>query len=132
MAVGSWFRDQLDIFLTDRVINKKPHKIWTQGPCFSFSANHIIYNTPIAHTTTYWRDAVPYIDLAVQVSSATPNTLIENEGKKIFREGFVVFDILKPFKISQHKTPKLLAESSHTLSQNNFVRGLMNGMDTVL
>lgn len=56
MAVGPWYRDQLDISLTERIIKGVKQNIWTQGPCFSFAKNNIIYDTPIAHTASYWRE----------------------------------------------------------------------------
>lgn len=134
MAVGHWYKDQLDIFFTDRIIKGKKQSILTQGPCFSFSCGHIIYNSPIAYTANHWRDAIPYIDICVKITSATPNTLmdISDSNGKVFKEGFVQFNVLRPQKISEYKTSKLITESTHTLSQNDFVRGLMNGMETVI
>ncbi len=132
MAVGSWYRDQLDIFQTERVINKKPFQVWTQGPCFSFSANQVIHDTPIAHTTQYWQDAVPFLNTTIKITAATPNSLIDTEKGKKFSEGFVHFDILTPEIINGVKSPKLVKISEHSLSQNNFVKGLKYGMDTVL
>lgn len=76
MAVGHWYRDQLDIFFTDRIIKGKKQRILTQGPCFSFSREHTIYNSPIAYTANHWRDAIPYIDIGVKITSATPNVHI--------------------------------------------------------
>jgi hypothetical protein len=85
MAVGEWFMPQLDIFLTDRVIKGKKERIWTQGSCFSFSAENIIYDTPIAYTASHWRDAVPYIDIAIKITVAIPNKFTESRsGVKIF------------------------------------------------
>jgi len=117
-AVGTCFRDQLDIMYTERKQNKKTVMNWTQGPFYSFDEGHIFYDTPEGYLQ--WSEALKKINIACEVISGTPNINDEENG---FINGQVHFQLSRPNNI---KT-KLEAYSSYHLSQNDFVEFLKTG-----
>ncbi|MDY6903716.1 MAG: hypothetical protein SWH61_03430 [Thermodesulfobacteriota bacterium] len=117
-AVGDFFRDQLDIKLTERKKGGISEFIYTQGPYYCFSEGHIIYDTPLAYQK--WDEALKYIDKYCKVLRGVPNKIDEN---KKFINGQVHFQLLRVDK----KTQKSEIIDSYHVTQNVFVEFLKNG-----
>ena len=118
-AVGECFKDQLDIKYTDRVVNGKKTKRWTQGPYFCFAEGQVIYNTPNGYLQ--WSEALKRIKLHCFVIRAVPNRL-DSKGNLI--NGAVVFKLSKPNK----NKDGLETIGQHNLTQNDFVEFLKTGV----
>ena len=71
MAVGTYFRDALDIKQTPKVTQDSKTVIWTQGGAFSFSQGDVLYDTPLAYQQ--WDNALQHIRAAYQVLEGTPS-----------------------------------------------------------
>lgn len=71
MAIGTYFRDALDIKQTEKVTNETKEVIWTQGGTFSFSQGDMLYDTPMAYQQ--WDVALKHIRVAYQVLEGTPS-----------------------------------------------------------
>ena len=69
MAVGTYFRDALEIKQTPKVTEESKTVIWTQGGTFSFSQGDILYDTPLAYQQ--WDAALQHIQTAYQVLENT-------------------------------------------------------------
>lgn len=134
MAVRDCFREQLDIRLTERIVGyqsddgKKLKKIvseWTQGRCYSFAREHILYDTPKAYLR--WDEALKHINVACKVISAAPNELVRVDDGPIkvptFQEGWVDIEISKP----NTERLGLVAVGTYHLSQDSFVYFLKTG-----
>ncbi len=119
MAVKECYRNELDIKYTERKRNKQSFWEWTQGPYFSFAEGHLFYDTPKAYGK--WEDAIKYIKIACQITSATPTILDRN---KNFVEGIVNLTIYKP----DEKLTSLKAVKNYKLSQTEFVNFLKTGV----
>ena len=118
-AVGECFKDQLDIKYTDRVIDGKKTKRWTQGKLFCFAEGHVIYDTPKAYLQ--WGEALKRIKLRCFVIRAVPNRL-DSKGNLI--NGAVVFKLSKPNKDKDG----LDTIGQYDLTQNDFVAFLKTGV----
>jgi hypothetical protein len=101
-AVGDFFRDHLDIFLTDRVVKeinidgkeyKRVKKVWTQGDLFTFDEGHLFYNSSKKYMV--WEEALTNITVVCQVAMATPD-LAGVDGGRI--DGRVSFDLWRADK----------------------------------
>lgn len=79
MAVGTYFRDALDIKQTPKVTKDRKTVIWTQGGAFSFSQGDVLYDTPLAYQQ--WDDALQHIQAAYQVLESTAS---RSEKKQIY------------------------------------------------
>jgi hypothetical protein len=114
-AVGEAFRDQLDIILSERIVNHKKVKIWTQGEDFCFGKGETIYDTVLAYQE--WDAAYRAIKSIIQIKDAAP-------AYRFFDSpGFVEFNILKP--ISERLND--YHHTAHTLAQKDFVSFLKTG-----
>ena len=71
VAVSTSFLDALDIKQTDKVIDGKKNRVWTQGSTFSFSQGDILYDTPQAYER--WETALQSISIAYQVLAGVPS-----------------------------------------------------------
>ena len=71
MAVGSRFRDALDIKQTDRLAGGRKARVWAQGGAFCFSGGDTLYDTPRAYER--WGTALQSIGRAYQVLGGTPS-----------------------------------------------------------
>ncbi len=73
MAVGTCFRDALDVRLTDKIVEgtKTKTREWTQGGTFSFSGGDTLYDTSRAYER--WETALQSIGTAYQVLGGTPS-----------------------------------------------------------
>lgn len=124
MAVSENFKDELDIKLTKRIIDKKNVEILTQGPYFNFKEGHIIYDTPKAYTI--WHEAIKHIVLACKITKAKPRSLSTETNtlsKRTIDDGLVVFLIYKP----DEKRTILQEISEHEMTQVEFVNFLKTG-----
>ena len=70
MAVGTYFRDALDIKQTPKVTEDRKTVIWTQGGTFAFCQGDILYDTPLAYQQ--WDAALQRIQGAYQVLESIP------------------------------------------------------------
>lgn len=124
MAVSENFKDELDIKLTKRVIDKKNVDILTQGSYYNFKEGHILYDTPKAYTI--WHEAIKNINIACKIIKAKPRSLStkeNNSAKRTIDDGLVVFLIYKP---NENRT--VLQEiSEHEMTQVEFVNFLKTG-----
>lgn len=71
MAVGTCFRDALDIKETDKIVSDKRATIWTQGSAFSFSRSDTVYDTPKAYLQ--WDIALKNTHIGYHVLQSTPS-----------------------------------------------------------
>jgi hypothetical protein len=71
MHVPSYFRDCLDIKLTEYKRNKKTFKNWTQGTKFCFTEGHTVFDSAKVNSAS-WSEALPYINLAYDILDASP------------------------------------------------------------
>ena len=105
--VPTCFNDALDIRQTQRKVDGKPVLVWTQGANFAFGPSDVLYDTP--HGYQQWSDAVQELSLCIQIKAAVART--------------VTFDVLRPTENRR----SLAVASSHSLSQEAFVRFLITG-----
>lgn len=127
------FKDALDIQFTERTIDKKKKKFWTQGKCYAFNNGDVVYNRIINRNET-WRTTLLFSELiALQIISASPATLEkiteEVKGKEKvkhyeYHEGEVEFKVLKP---NSDKTALQIVKILKC-SQVQFVEILKNGL----
>jgi hypothetical protein len=117
-AVGKFFREELDIKYTARVVNGKKTMEWTQGRLYNFKEGNTIYDTPKAYLI--WGEALKHIKLICEVVRSTPNHLDNN---RKFLNGQVTFNLSKPNK---DKTG-IETIGQYSLSQNDFVEYLRTG-----
>lgn len=154
MAVKECFKEQLDIRYTEKVITveaadgtKKKRIIseWTQGVCYCFAREHMLYDTPKAYLP--WAEALQHMNLACKITSSSPNELIRNEDEELKNEvtgneewkgkktkskkpkgytlqpGHVFFKLFKP----NSECSALVEVGDFHLTQNQFVEFLMTG-----
>lgn len=123
MAVGEWFRDALDIRLTDRIVNKKKQKVWTQGKLFSFKQGDLITDCKNEYGLI-WEEAVKKINIAIQVLDAHSAFYFVNDlEERKYSAGNVLFQILRPNNL---KTKLIKAEFGRC-SQVDFIEILKTG-----
>lgn len=121
MAVGKWFCPALDIKLTDRVINGKTEKVWTQGPFYNFKEGDILHDNRLAHEAEFWRDAVIHVQHSVQIEKALPVVYLDE--KNGLDPGSVVF-----VYFVNPEGNRLQKEKEYTCTQNQFVDFLRYGI----
>ena len=119
MYLPPCFNDALDIRRTTRIEDKVPVERWTQGSTFGFRAGDILYDTPEAYQD--WAAARPRLRACIQVRDATPVTPAQPGAPR--NPGRVEFDLLRPGPNAPQPVPPL----SLTLTQDEFVRGLITG-----
>lgn len=135
MAVRDCFKDQLDIRYTpiietyighDGKKNKRQIYVWTQGRCYCFAKEHIIYDTKLAHKGL-WRDCLEHIKVAYRVKTAIPSYIKSVETNGIFKqqliEGFLIFEVLIP----SGSGDRLITSKEVSMSQSKFVELLQYG-----
>lgn len=123
MAVGEWFREALDIKLTDRVNNGRKKKVWTQGKAYSFDTGDVVYDS-MGGYSAIWSDAIKNINILLQVIDATPAEYKEEEGgKKKLTPGRVRFQVLMP----DHQKKGLIKHDVVSCTQAEFVNILKKG-----
>ena len=71
MAVGTCFRDALDIKHTDKMTGGRKVRGWTQGGTFAFAQGDTLYDTPQAYQR--WDVALQSIGKAYQVLGGAPS-----------------------------------------------------------
>ena len=71
-AVNEVFKDSLDIKKTDKTINKKTFKIWTQGILYNFDVGDVFYNNILGYENwlSFLKGKNP-ITLQVQFASSS-------------------------------------------------------------
>ena len=119
MAIGEFYRNELDIRLTERKSDKVSYQVWTQGPYISFSSGHVFYNTKSVYEKI-WSEAIREIEVACQITSAAPCKLDE---KGIFLDGKVKFDL---FRKDENQNGLVLSQKLET-TQTEFVQFLKTG-----
>ncbi len=147
-AVKEVFKDSLDIKKTDRTINKKTHKIWTQGVVYKFEEGDTFHNNGLAYDN--WLEFVKGtnpITLQVQFGGSsgyktkktistltTPLEIQENSKTKELdslkiteqelHKGNLEVLVLKP----NEKKTKLIEYQTIRISVVDFVVLLQNGL----
>jgi len=119
MAVGTCFRNELDIKKTKRIKAGKQHEVWTQGSAYNFKEGQILYDTPAGYST--WEDALKEVTLICKIVKSEPKTI--QSSNKIQSDGIVNFVL---YKINSDKTG-IIETSSIELSQSDFVVFLKTG-----
>lgn len=117
-AVKPCFRDQLDIRLTERIIDKKPQRAWTQGRNFCFSVGDTIYSTPFAYEdwdAAIIRGGFRYVKIIDAKPAENPDA--EDGG------GFVKFGLHKVNCRNKHSL-----FGTFTMPQHAFVKFLRRGV----
>lgn len=123
MAVDEWFKEALDIRLTNRMMNGKKKKQWTQGQCYNFQKGDFLTDNKDTKGLI-WRDAVKKINIALQVNASSPAAFFkDDDGQKKYSAGNVTFIIFKPDK---SKT-RLVHTDVANCSQVEFVQILKTG-----
>ena len=90
-AVGDYFRDQLDIKYTEKVIKGIKKTVWTQGPYFCFTEGHIFYDDKNAYQV--WGEALKHFSKMISVVRAVPVS-VDEDGNLL--KGSVTFTLEKP------------------------------------
>jgi hypothetical protein len=145
MAVKECFKEQLDIRYTEKVKaeeaadgTKKKRIVseWTQGVCYCFAREHMLYDTPKAYLP--WAEALQHMNLACKITSASPNELTRIEGEEepeekpkkskkpkgyLLQRGHVNFKLFKP----NAERSALVEIGDFQLTQSQFVEFLMTG-----
>ena len=119
MAVGTCFRNELDIKKTKRIKTGKQHEIWTQGSAYNFKEGQILYDTPAGYSP--WGNALKEITLICKIVKSKPKTM--QSSNKIQSDGIVNFVL---YKINSDKTG-IVETDNIELSQSNFVVFLKTG-----
>lgn len=119
MYVPSCFNAALDIKQEIRSAGSHQTLVWTQGPYFSFAAGDTLYNKQEGYSE--WAAALKTINYCVQVTHATPVSVGKSEG--VLTPGSVKFNLLTP----NEDRSALVVMSSHTVTQKEFVRFLVDG-----
>lgn len=119
MFVPACFNEALDI----KFNCGEPNPGWTQAGCFAFKTSDVIYDSAKAHQV--WSEALHSINLAIVVRSGTPAGIGEDG---VRYAGSVRFAVMLP--TSDRK--KLVEHFEHQLTQDEFVRLLINGPDSTL
>lgn len=116
-AVRPCFKDQLDIKLTERKIDKKKKLVWTQGRNFCFEVGDIVYSTPLAYED--WHSAIVQGGFRyVQVTDAKPAGDPNSDNP----EGYVTFKICRVSHRNKHSI-----FGNFTTPQHAFVKLLKTG-----
>ena len=119
MCVPPCFNEALDIRRTERVANKKKTLVWTQGSAFSFRVGDTLYDTVEAYRV--WSEALKHINLCVSVKQASDAAPAGGSGER--NPGRVTFSVLSP----DSKRSKVVRRGEHTLTQDEFVKFLIQG-----
>lgn len=121
--VPKCFNDTLDIKKTIRSNNKEKHEIWTQGSTFYFKTGDIFYNKREAYTD--WPKAISDRLCAIQVVSGKSS--VPGKNGKSRDKGEVTYTVYYGCK----KENVLKKEGKHTTSQDDFVKMLILGLESV-
>lgn len=119
MCVPSCFNDALDIKQTERVDGKKKALVWTQGSSFFFKPGDVLYDTSDAYTI--WNKALTSIGICVQIKAGS--SAGSTEGATGRSSGSITFSVLLPMPDKS----KLIEHAEHTMTQDDFVRFLIEG-----
>jgi hypothetical protein len=124
--VPTCFNDALDIKKTIRIKNKKKHEIWTQGSTFFFKTGDIFYNKRDAYTD--WPKAISDGLYAIQVISGKSSVPGKNgKNQKDRDKGEVTYTVYHGCK----KDNVLKKEGVHTTKQDDFIKILISGLESV-
>ena len=135
MSVRDCFKDQLDIKYTpvmetytsdDGNKRKRQIYVWTQGRCYCFAKEHIIYDSALAYKGI-WSECLKHIHVAYRVVSAIPTYIksVDNDGvlKQHLIEGFLTFEVLIP----NGANDRLIVSKEVSMSQSKFIELLQFG-----
>jgi hypothetical protein len=130
--VPKCFNDALDIKKTLRIKDKIKQEIWTQGSTFFFNTGDILYSKKEAYIN--WYKAISEGLYAIQVTSgrtSIPGKKGKKEGNKKEEKdrdkGEVTFTVYQGCK----KENILKKEGVYTTTQDDFIKILVNGLDSV-
>lgn len=118
-AVGEFFRDELDIRYTPRVVDDRTVMCWTQGRCFGFREGHVLYDTPAAYQK--WDEALKEIAYMCEIQKGAPSVPGRKRGTVV--EGYVEFILLKP----DAERTRLEPRGHYACTQTEFVEYLKTG-----
>ncbi|MGE4293329.1 MAG: hypothetical protein AB7E32_14105 [Desulfovibrio sp.] len=72
-AVPPSMAPALDIQLTDRIQDKMPIRVWTQGSAFAFQTGYCIHDVPLPPgKSPLWRDALQVVNQTICILKASP------------------------------------------------------------
>jgi hypothetical protein len=126
-AVGDFFRDNLDIKLTDRIVrekddlgkNKKSTKIYTQGKEYSFEIGDIFYDSPNGYLR--WDIALKNFNQMCQITNAVSD---QYDSQKKIINGLVDFDL---YRVNSERNG-LQFVGNYRKTQHGFVKFLATGV----
>lgn len=118
--VPACFNDALDVRQSTRKQDGRAWVVWTQGGNFAFKTGDTLYDKPEAYRP--WGEALACLGFCVQVSEATDAAAAQGSVPR--SPGRVAFDLLVP---NEGRTG-LVHRSSHVLTQDAFVRFLIDGV----
>lgn len=116
-CVPSSFKAALDIQLTPRKVAGKTEYTWTQGSWFDFKTGDTIYDSPKAYLP--W--CLSNFRVCLDVTKSVPAQPRNKSDRQNRNHGSVIFNILVP------EDGKLVLKGTKALSQDEFIRILING-----
>lgn len=119
--VGPQFANALDIQLTQRVIEKKSVKCWTQGSSFDFKKGYFIHTYPNSLAEKKWGEQLANNPISIMIEDASPVIPADEYGAR--NGGKVIFRILKRHDDGTSLVPAAI----HETTQDGFVRFLITG-----
>lgn len=117
-AVPRSFRDALDIVWDIRQQNKVRRETWTQGANYRFAAGDVLYDHPAPYQKELWIDALPYISIALSITTAQPALA------SAFAQGTVEFTVMRKREGSNGLHPT----NKYQCTQAEFVDLLRTGI----
>jgi len=83
-AVKYSFKPALDIRLTERIKDKKPYWVWTQGGNFKFKIGYTLYNSP---------EGWPHPNVTAWVQITEASDVVPETKHSAGHPGLVIFDL---------------------------------------
>lgn len=120
--VGPQFANALDIHLTQRVVDKKPTKCWTQGSTFDFKAGYAVHTYLREMDDKKWIEQLAQNPVSIKIEAASPAIPKDESGTR--NKGTVRFQILK--RSPDGKT--LVQDEIFETTQEGFIRYLITGV----
>jgi len=83
-AIKDFSKLALDIRLTERIKDKKPYWVWTQGKNFKFKVGYTIYNSP---------EGWPHPNVTAWVQITEASDVVPESKHSAGHPGLVIFDL---------------------------------------